>query len=395
MEFMFENCSGLTSVTLNNGITTLGGGMFYDCNGLRDVEIPDSVKEIPSGMFTNCRNLRSVTIGSGVTNFKGESVFYNCYALSTIKLKSWSAPTYYYGILGTGGLSSDGKLYYPKGANYSNWLASLNSYNTSSGRRSWKGIEFNDRPEISVDEYDVVILFAASGKAKICSNISGVTEINVDGTILETPTKYYTFESERKHHIIKYKFANGEIPDGFLYNMASVFEVKFNSTVISIGKYAFNYCDNLDVLHLSESIKTIGDFAFNYCTKLDSIEIPDSVTSIGKFAFNMCGKITGELHLPDTLNTIGEEAFASCSGVSTLSFGTGLTTINDNAFKCCANLSSITSTTATAPLITNNTFMGVKDNGTLYYPSGSDYSSWLSTGRYYLGYHKWVGQKIS
>jgi hypothetical protein len=39
--------------------------------------------------------------------------------------------------------------------------------------------------------------------------------------------------------------------------------------------------------------------------------------------------------------------------------------------------------------------MGVKDNGTLYYPSGSDYSSWLSTGRYYLGYHKWVGQKIS
>jgi hypothetical protein len=30
----------------------------------------------------------------------------------------------------------------------------------------------------------------------------------------------------------------------------------------------------------------------------------------------------------------------------------------------------------------------------LYYPAGSDYSRWLSTYSYYLGYYKWTGVDV-
>jgi hypothetical protein len=40
------------------------------------------------------------------------------------------------------------------------------------------------------------------------------------------------------------------------------------------------------------------------------------------------------------------------------------------------------------------TFRGISSNGTLYYPEGSDYSLWLKSNSYYLGYYGWQGVEI-
>lgn len=49
----------------------------------------------------------------------------------------------------------------------------------------------------------------------------------------------------------------------------------------------------------------------------------------------------------------------------------------------------------TKPIINNNTFYGVQQYGYLEYPENRDYSDWLSTSSYYLGYYNWNSVDIS
>ena len=42
----FEDCSGLTSVTIPNSVTSIGYRAFYNCYGLTSVTIPNSVTSI-------------------------------------------------------------------------------------------------------------------------------------------------------------------------------------------------------------------------------------------------------------------------------------------------------------------------------------------------------------
>ena len=72
-----------------------------------------------------------------------------------------------------------------------------------------------------------------------------------------------------------------------------------------------------------------------------------------------------------------------------------MTGIGSGAFQNCTSLESITSQAITAPTIQSYTFNNVKTGGTLYVPAGSDYSSWMSTDSYYLGYYDWTIQYIN
>ena len=57
--------SSITSVVINDGVTSIGYGAFGNCSSLTSVTIPDSVTTIGDYAFNNCENLTSVTIGRG------------------------------------------------------------------------------------------------------------------------------------------------------------------------------------------------------------------------------------------------------------------------------------------------------------------------------------------
>ena len=83
--FAFNSCSGLTSVTIPDGVTSIGDGAFYCCSSLTSVTIPDSVTSIEWGAFSECADLTSVTIPSRVTSIEGD-VFWCCYGLTSVTI---------------------------------------------------------------------------------------------------------------------------------------------------------------------------------------------------------------------------------------------------------------------------------------------------------------------
>ena len=83
----FSGCDGLTSVTIPNSVTSIGNSAFSGCDGLTSVTIPNSVTSIGAWAFSNCSGLTSVTIGSGVESI-GWCAFSDCSGLTSVTIGS-------------------------------------------------------------------------------------------------------------------------------------------------------------------------------------------------------------------------------------------------------------------------------------------------------------------
>ncbi len=128
----FASCTGLTSLTFSDGLTSIGDSAFYSCTGLTSVTFPDGLTSIGNSAFASCTGLTSLTFPEGLTSI-GQFAFNSCKKLVDVTIFAVKPPVnpYMYGL----SLDMDRVLRVPAG--------SVDAYKSS----AW-GHDFNTIVEI-------------------------------------------------------------------------------------------------------------------------------------------------------------------------------------------------------------------------------------------------------
>lgn len=83
---LFNNASNLSSISFPDGLTTIGDRCFSNCVSLTELHLPDSVVALGDTVFNGCTGLTEVDISNTQVSALGKKVFSACSGLTTITL---------------------------------------------------------------------------------------------------------------------------------------------------------------------------------------------------------------------------------------------------------------------------------------------------------------------
>ena len=381
--YAFFGCSGLTSLTIPSGVTSIGGAAFRGCSGLPSLTIPSGVTSIGNFAFSGCSGLTSLTIPSGVTSI-GKSAFLGCSGLTSLTIPSSVTSISDRAFYGCSGLTSiyacmekiptlgsnvftgcDAKnciLYVPTGT-YDDYLVSDFGYFENIVDVINKDGLLTTQVTIKLDEAGTLPDKISANEKNLITNLKIVGKIN--GTdlkfIREMAGRDFNGEkTDGKLSILdlseakivaggdayvrygdNYYTSNDKLGDWAFYGCSGLTSLTIPSGVTSIGDKAFRGCSRLTSLTIPSGVTSIGDWAFSGCSGLTSLPIPSSVTSIGNYAFYGCSGLTS-LTLPSGVTSIGNYTFYGCRGLTSLTLPSSVTSIGNNAFTGCSGLTSLT-----------------------------------------------------
>ena len=179
------DCSGLTSVTIGNSVTSIGEYAFLDCSGLTSVTIPNSVKSIGSCCFYDCSGLTSVTIGNSVTSI-GTKAFVNCPELLDVYCYAEKVPS-------TKSDAFDGS--YPEYVTLHVPDASIDSYKATapwSGFGKIIGLSAGEPEQPEVEKCATPVVTYAEGKLSFSCETEGANYVTK--LVAEDAKEYYDAE---------------------------------------------------------------------------------------------------------------------------------------------------------------------------------------------------------
>ena len=253
-DYVFQNCTGLASVTIGNSVLSIGDFAFDNCTGLNAVTIGSSVTSIGFHAFYGCNSLISVTIPNSLTTI-GPGAFMYCTALFYVDVNN---PNY---------SGSNGVLYNKSQTTLVQCpVSKTGSFVIPSSVTSVGSYSFN--------------------------GCSGLTSVIIPNSV--TAIGSNAFDA-----------------------CTGLTTVAIPNSVTSIGYYVFYGCSGLTYVNIPNSVTSIGPYAFYYCTGLTFVIIPNSVTSIGHDAFWKCSGLTA-LTIPASVTSIGNSAFAYCTGLTSI-----------------------------------------------------------------------------
>ena len=328
----FEGCSGLTSVTIGRGVTSIVNSAFEGCSGLTSITIPDNVTYIGRYAFRGCSGLTSITIGSGVTSID-YGAFVDCSGLENIYITDIAV-----------------------WCRISN-LDNLMSYGSNSKKLYLNNELITDLviPD-SVTSIGEVAFRGCSGLTSITIG-SGVTSIDygafVDCSGLEniyiTDIAAWCKISELSN-LMRY----GSNSKKLYLNNELITDLVIPDSVTSIGEFAFYNCSGLTSITIGSGVTSIVNSAFKGCSGLENIYITDiaawckisELSNLMRYGSNskklyLNNELITDLVIPDSVTSISSYAFAYCS-ITSITIPDSVTSIGESAFRRCNKLESLT-----------------------------------------------------
>lgn len=354
----FNGMSHLTSVTIDDGVSSIGERAFFNCTALTSVSIPSSVKTVGIGAFAYCTALSSITIPNGTTALDagafmccdrlcsvslpdsmtiiGDVAFGNCPVLETITIPAGLHTLGAYAFSDCTGLKT----------------IRIQSGLQSIGEHCFVNCPFTEciLPD-TVTNIDAEAFAYCTSLEKIVLS-SRLTAISDDVFYCCTSLK------------------NIEIPDSVssigiaaFWKCESLEEVTFPAGYIDVGEYAFSFCDKAvaaeGTIHLgnvgeqafintsiprelifSSAGVRIGRGAFHGCSDLKKIDFQNTHLSVGEYAFFGCPNLKTIEHEP-VYSSVGEAAFQGCPAITEVVLDEACTEVGAGSFLDCDNLTNI------------------------------------------------------
>ena len=307
----FRQWNNVKSVTINDGVTSIGEYVFWECSKLSSVSIPKSVASIGGNSFAGCGSLTSIHVDPDNTAYcDSDEVLYNR-DMSTL-------------LLVPGG--RQGEFVIP---------GSVKSIGEEAFYRC-----------------------------------AGLTSITIPDSVSAIDTWAFGFCSGLTNMTIPAGVKS--ISDYSFCWCTGLQTVSIPSGVTSIGDNAFGYCYELERVIIPENVTSIGAGAFLYCRTLTSVTIPNSVTDIQGPAFALCSNLasihvasdnpaycdsdgvlydknmsalyqvpcakSGSYVIPNDVAMISNMAFSGCSNITSIAIPESVTSIGSGAFVDCSNL---------------------------------------------------------
>ena len=434
------SCTSLTSVTIPSSVTSIGTEAFinslihtdnfinnssatgYPWGAIIYDKVQDDGLYILGTTVVKCKqDSTNVTIPSSITYIKNNA-FKSCSRLNEITCLATTAPT----LEGTDvfiDLPSNGTLTYPCESDYSSWLSELGWKDTCNqgGQEGWITLtQYTDRsiqmqtfridttePEMSSGYYFITFSTSPDYPGENADITDFSICINEDAIYDNGSRKYITDQKHIEGNVYEYTFSvpvyfaggernaplsqvqyKGNIEEvGSPYDITAKFDVTSTNskTVLCFSAYtsAFTemYIDGVLVSPTSAyTFSSIGEHTVGYMLK-DKTKLDGSMT-FGHF--KGCVRMK-EIKFKDELTTISGPTFSGCTNLQKVTFGSGLTSVGISSgftfsiFTGCTSLREITCLAQTAPTLLKKSIQGVeKNNGVLYVPQGSDYSTWTA-----------------
>ena len=327
----FQSCTGITSIHLGEGITTIKDNAFSGCTNLYEIDIPISMRKIAFSAFEGTpwydkQEDGIVYAGKVAYTYKGEipdeaeiSIKEGTISLSAIggAIKTINLPA--------------SLRYISRGAFRGNTILKKISipdsvYIDERAFDSCTGLEYLEIGNgVEVEDYTF----------RNCSNLKTIIIKNakfLNADVNGRASWFYLCDN-----IETVELHCKEIGRWFA-NSTSLSNVILGDEVEVICNGAFWGCTNIKKVDFPQSIKYLS--GFSECIGLSEITIPSNVETIGGGAFSGCIGITS-LIIPSNVKEIEDYAFEGCTGLSSVVFSEGLNKIGGRAFSRCYKLTNI------------------------------------------------------
>ncbi|MBQ7540856.1 MAG: leucine-rich repeat protein, partial [Clostridia bacterium] len=329
--YVFYNCSEMTSVSLPNSLYTIGMHAFDGCFALENISIPDGVRRIDPGAFSHC-GLRSVTLPKSVEEISTDT-FCSCPDLTTVNY--------------TGGPADWNKIEMGTGVFYGTQVTGPTCYYYGvEGVENAIGdvgtVEYSDACKARIDAARAAFdALSDEDKAKV-SNAGDLTAAEAEYARLEAQAtelaQGYTFDKSTCTLTVS---GNATIDLLEFSGLDVIRHVVIEQGVTFIGSSAFRRCTGLQSVTIPDSVTIIGPSAFDSCSALQSVTIPGSVTEIADQAFKNCSALMS-VTIPNGVQQILKSVFAGCTALQSVTIPDSVTHISSQAFYNCAALTSVT-----------------------------------------------------
>lgn len=369
---LFKKDEIITNYEIPNieSLTTIGSSAFSLCKNLTSVSIPNTITTIKSSAFSNS-GLITINLPESLTHI--EKALGNCQFLESIYINS-------------------------NNLTFTNCLLE-NSDNVKQihikSIESWVQYDFGGYAQIPED-------------AGLYLNNELITEIELFGDYVISSLAFYNY-----NYLTKINVDVKGVAQSAFYGCKNLTEAHINYPTITDN--TFSNCFNLKTVFLGQKITKINSYAFYACTSLTKVNIDTlyqwlNITNTNSYLMSNAKclyvnnkLLAGVITIPEGITTLISSTFANISFITKIIVNEGMTTIGDYAFQGCADLEEVDiSSTVTnmrgyalfsnSPklktimiraekepnFVQNQSLEGINETGTLYYPKGSDYSTWIT-----------------